>query len=253
MTRFILGAVAAATVIAGAGDAFAQAEHYEPFRFDSGLSGTYVSASGRGGFGAVIEPKFYVHDNIAVGARLEAAVMFGGSIDQASGDTSMDMGAVAAAAVKGEYLLGTGPIRPFAGLGLGVYDIGSQSIQAGPSTTGIDQKAGRYFGLSPQLGIDLGRLRLAATYNMIVGADIEVHQMIGGVEQTASFSQNYLTFELSIRFGGRKKPAPPMMAPMGPPPMGPPPPMAPPPMASPAPAPAPTAPAPAAPSAPPTS
>jgi hypothetical protein len=39
-------------------------------------------------------------------------------------------------------------------------------------TAGIDQKAGRYFGIAPQIGVDLGRLRLAATYNMILGADI---------------------------------------------------------------------------------
>jgi outer membrane protein X len=240
MGSFVLGAVAAATVIVGAGgDAYAQAEHYQPFRFDSGLSGTYVSASGRGGFGAVVEPKFYVHDNIAVGGRLEGAVMFGGSIDQMTGDTQMDMGAVGAVMAKGEYLHGLSAIRPFAGLGIGLFDIASQSLAAGPTTTGIDQKAGRYFGVAPQVGIDLGRLRLAATYNMILGADIEVRQTIGGVEQTASFSQNYMTFELSIRFGGGKKRAPMIVMAPPPPGYGPPPPAPSTPASTPASAPAP--------------
>jgi outer membrane protein X len=223
---------AVAAVIATATDARAQAEHYDVFRFDSGLTGTYVSASGRGGFGAVIEPKWYVHDNIAIGARFEGAVMFGGAIDQMSGDTQMDMGGVASAMAKGEYLLGTAPIRPFAGLGVGVFDIASQSLAAGPTTTGIDQKAGRYFGVSPQIGVDLGRLRLAATYNKILGADIEVRQMIGNVEQKAQFSQDYLTFELTFRFGGRKKEPPPVIiVPVAPPPMAPPPAAPPSPMA----------------------
>ncbi len=184
----------------------AQAQNYEPIRVDSGLTGTYVGGSGRGGFGAVVEPKFLVHDQIAVGARLEAAVMFGGNIGS-DGDTKMDMGAAAAVLAKGEYYFTTSNVRPFVGLCLGMFDLASQSIAAGPMTASIDQKAGRYFGVTPQVGIDLGRLRLAAAYNAILGADIEVHQMVGNTMQTASFSQNYLTFEMSFRFGGQRRPA----------------------------------------------
>lgn len=227
--------------------AFAQAQNYQPIRVDSGLSGTYVSASGRGGFGAMVEPKFYVHDNIAVGGRIEAAVMFGGEISS-NGDTKMDMGAVGAVMAKGEYLLGTSGVRPFVGLGIGMFDIAGQSIETSSGgNAGIDQKAGRYFGIAPQVGVDLGRMRLAASYNAILGADIEVRQMVGNVEQTSSFSQNYLTFEMSFRFGGRKKARalpPPVMAapPPAPAPMAPP---AAPPGETPAASPTETAPAPA--------
>jgi len=210
---------------AGARDARAQAENYNPIRFDSGLTGAYVGSSGRGGFGAMAELKLMAQDHVAVGARFEAAVMFGGSVGQ--DDVQMDMAGAAAALAKGEYLYGDGPVRPFVGLGLGVFTIASQSLAAGPNTTGIDQKGGRYFGIAPQLGVDLGRLRLAATYNVMLGADIEVHQMIGNVDQTASFSQNYLSFEMSLRFGGGRKhrapttvlvPAPVIPAPIAPPP-----------------------------------
>jgi len=197
MHRILIGIV----VVGVSSVAHAQAENYNPIRVDSALSGTYVSASGRGGFGAVVEPKFAVHDQVSVGLRLEGAVMFGGNIGS-DGSTSMDMGAAASMMAKGEYLFTTTDVRPFVGLGLGMIDIASQSISTTPMNASIDQKAGRYFALAPQIGIDLGRLRLAATYNVIMGADIEVHQMIGGVDQKASFSQNYLTFELGIRFGG---------------------------------------------------
>lgn len=178
----------------------------DPIRLDTGITGTYVGASGRGGFGAVFEPKLLVHDQIAIGARLEAAVMFGGSIGEA-GDTKMDLGAAAAVLAKGEYYATTGSVRPFVGFGLGMYDLASQSISTGPMTASVDQKAGRYFGVAPEVGIDLGRLRLAATYNMILGADIEVHQMIGNAMQTASYSQSYFTFELGFSFGARRKSA----------------------------------------------
>lgn len=235
MHRYLGGFLALAALLAGAHVAAAQAANYNPIRVDSGLSGTYVSASGRGGFGAVVEPKFSIHDQVSVGFRFEAAVMFGGSFGS-DGSTKMELGAAAAVLAKGEYLLTTGTIRPFVGLGLGMIDIASQSVAAGPMTAAIDQRAGRYFGVAPQLGIDLGRMRLAATYNAILGADIEVHQTIGGVDQSASYSQNYLTFEMSFRFGGgrivRPAPVPVFVAP--PPGAAPPPPA--PPAAAPPPA-----------------
>jgi len=199
--------IATAVALAGASsDAFAQAAHYDPLRFDSGLAGSYVGASGRGGFGAVFEAKFLAHDRIGVGARVDAAVMFGGNID-AGGDVSMDIGAVGAVLAKGEYYVTDGGVRPIVGLALGMYDIAGESVAAGNmGTASVDQTAGRYFGIAPQLGVDLGRVRLAVTYNLILGADIEVHQMVGTVEQTASFSQNYLSGELSFRWGGRRRP-----------------------------------------------
>jgi hypothetical protein len=203
--RLVIAALTAAASFAGAAPAFAQAEHYEPIRVDSGLTGTYVSSNGRGGFGAMFEPKFLIDDHIAVGARVEAAVMFGGSFDN-TGSTSMDMGAVGAVMAKGEYLFGDGGARPFVGLGLGVFDIASQSISAGNAMASIDQKAGRYFGVAPQVGVDLGRVRLAVTYDAIIGADIEVHQTVGGAAQTSSYSQSYLGGELSFRFGGARRP-----------------------------------------------
>src|SRR5215212_5735697 len=74
----ILSLVAVAVVsLLELASAHAQAASYQPIRVDSGLSGSYASDSGRGGFGGVVEPKLYVHDNIAVGARVEALIMFG--------------------------------------------------------------------------------------------------------------------------------------------------------------------------------
>jgi hypothetical protein len=205
MQRLVTAAFAAATSFFGIASARAQAEHYDPIRVDSGLTGTYVSSYGRGGFGAMVEPKFMVHDHVAVGLRIEAAVMFGGSFSN-TGDTKVDMGAVGALMAKGEYLFGNGAVRPFVGLGVGVFDIASQSIAAGSQTAMIDQKAGEYFGIAPQVGVDLGRVRFAVTYDAIVGANVEVHQTVGGTTQSSSYSQSYLGFEMSFRFGGRPRP-----------------------------------------------
>jgi outer membrane protein X len=187
-----------------AGDARAEAEHYEQVRVDAGMTGSTVAVSDRSGVGFVAEIKVNAHDNVAVGGRVEIAVMFGGRVD----DEELPFGMAACGLLKGEYLLGTGPVRPFAGLGAGVYSMGSHTIVSDPDgNSGISTTTGRYFGVAPEVGIDLGRVRLAATYNAIIGTSVEYRQTSGGVEQRETFSQSYLSLELSFRFGGGRKPA----------------------------------------------
>jgi hypothetical protein len=190
--------------IVGAAPAFAEAEHYEQIRVDGGMTGSTVAVSERNGVGGMAEVKAMVNDNLAIGGRVEIAVMFGGHLGQ--DNLPIDVAMAACALLKGEVLLGTGPVRPFVGFGAGLYTIGSHSIDAGPTTHGIYTKVGDYFGVAPQVGVDLGRMRLAVTYNAIVGAGIDVHQRMGTADQTTTVSQNYLSLELSFRFGGGPKP-----------------------------------------------
>lgn len=203
--------------------AHADSEKYEQIRVDGGLTGSWVGVHDRNGSGMVVEIKAMVTDMLAIGGRVEVAVMFGGLV----GNDDVELGVAMAACglAKAEYFLLPGPIRPFIAFGAGGYTIGSQSIDNGPDTTSIHQQTGRYFGVAPQIGIDLGPVRLAATYNAILGASLELHQMIGSVEHTEHVSQNYLSLELSFRFAGgeRRKPPPPMQPiPPEPLPQGPP-------------------------------
>lgn len=212
--KLVIAALTCAALVTGTEAAHAQAQNYQPFRFETGLTGTLLPSTGRAGFGAIFEAKLNVHDQIAVGARFEGAVMFGGNLDE--DDVTISIGALASTLLKGEYYLTTSTVRPFVGLSLGMYDIVSQTVESSDASTAIDQKAGRYFGVGPQLGFDLGRLRLAATYNLILGADIEVRQQVGTPSESVSeYSQNYFTFELSFRFGGARKPSPPALPPGG--------------------------------------
>lgn len=193
--------------LGGRRDARGDSARYEQIRVDGGLTGSSVGVSDRNGAGMVVEIKAMVDDHLAVGGRVEVAVMFGGVAGR--DELPLDVAMAACGLLKGELHAGDGPIRPFVGLGVGGYTIGSQTIDSGPNTAGIYQQTGRYFGVAPQLGVDLGRVRLAATYNAILGASLEVHQTIGDVEQTSRLSQNYLSLELSFQFaGGRRVPAP---------------------------------------------
>jgi len=184
----------------------AESELYEPIRFDGGLTASSVGVADRGGVGVVAEIKAVVHDNVAVGGRVEIAVMFGGVVGQ--DELPLDVSLAGSGLIKAELHGGTGTIRPFVAVGAGGYTIGSHTIQGGPNTSGISTSIGRYFGVAPEVGVDLGPVRIAATYNAILGASLEVRDMVGNAPQTTHVSQNYLSLELSFRFaGGRKAPA----------------------------------------------
>lgn len=184
--------------------AFADSEHYEDVRVDVGVSGSSVRIAKRNGTGMSVEIKGMANDNLAIGGRVEFAVMFGGVIGNEE-EVPLDISMAASGILKAEYLLGLGMFRPFVGLGAGGYTISSQTIAAGPDHSGIRSETGRYFGVAPQIGFDLGRVRVAATYNAILGAQLELQQTVGNVERTRRLSQSYLSLELSFQFAGGKK------------------------------------------------
>lgn len=180
----------------------AEAQHYEKIRVDFGLVGGYASAIAEGGFGGVVEPKFLVTDNLAAALRVEGMVTFGATVG--GSDTSFGTGSVGLIGVKGEYLIGDYAVRPAVGLGLGIYHIGGDTIDSAPDQVIVSHKSGSYLGASPSLAVDLGRVRLAMTYHVIFGADVQVDQMSGGATMRRDFSQSYVTFELSFHVGGTR-------------------------------------------------
>jgi hypothetical protein len=148
---------------------------------------------------------------VAIALRIEGMVTFGASV---GGDaTSMSTGSVALLGVKGEYLIGPFGVRPVVGLGAGLYAIGGDTIATGPDRVVVSRKSGTHFGVSPAVGLDLGRVRLAVTYHRIFGADVRVEEMAGGEATRRDFSQDYYSFELSFHVGGSPATRAPLAAP----------------------------------------
>lgn len=197
--RFVLGAVIGLRPAL----AIADANHYENVRLDLGLIGTAVRVSDRVGGGVSVEIKGMATDHVAIGGRVEVAVMFGGAVGADRAPLNVAM--TADGLVKAEYLFGNALVRPFVGFGIGGYTIGSQSIAAGPNRDAISVTTGRYIGVAPQLGVDIGRVRVAATYNAIIGAYLEVTETIGSSPQTTQLNQSYLSLEISFQLAGGRK------------------------------------------------
>ncbi|MFP2924587.1 hypothetical protein ACLESO_05100 [Pyxidicoccus sp. 3LG] len=173
----------------------------------TGLAGLYGPGSRNFGFGAVVEPKWNITDSIAAGLRFDGGIMFGGGIESRldggtgvpSSSVSFSSSASVATLLKGEYLLGRSGVRPFLGLGAGMYSLAGQSVATSADGAGVNQTAGQFFGLAPQLGIDFGGARLGLTYNHILGGDIVVEQNINAGIEAERIERNYLQLELTFR------------------------------------------------------
>ncbi|RKG69160.1 hypothetical protein, partial [Corallococcus terminator] len=174
-----------------------------------GLAGLMGTGPTTYGGGLIVEPKWNITDKIAVGARLEVGISGGGSAG--NGSATVSTAVAVASLLKGEYLFRDSGVRPFLGLGAGAYTLANQSVAAGNGGAGVGQSGGRFFGVAPQAGIDFGGVRLAASYNHILGADIVVEQNVNAGIEPERFKRNYFLLELSFRiakFGKVNKPTP---------------------------------------------
>ncbi|HRX01299.1 MAG TPA: outer membrane beta-barrel protein, partial [Cyclobacteriaceae bacterium] len=115
------------TILFGAAVLTASAQEYKPVKVGLGLG--YASPGGDGAKGGVLlylEPAYRVNDAIAVGLRLESAVIARG-VTVTSGGTSVssdaEVKANASYTVNGQYYFSNNSFRPFAGLGLGIYSL----------------------------------------------------------------------------------------------------------------------------------
>jgi hypothetical protein len=211
MKRMTLPLLALAAV-ALANPARAQAPSYQPVRVDLTFYGAYASADATSwGGGVALEPKYNLTDHLAVGLRFDAAAFVTQDVrvGSASGDVSVSQGARAVTTflAKADYYLTTTPVRPFVGLGLGLYRIGAGSQSVSGGTVVQTAQAFRGFGLCPQLGVNFGGFRLAGTYHVVTGDDmVSVTQAVGAPAPTVTkLSKNFFSFELGGTFGGASR------------------------------------------------
>lgn len=120
----------------------------------------------------VVEPKYAVMDQISIGLRLEAALMAG--IDKVGRKGGLT--ASGSYLATGDYYFSNNKLRPFAGLGAGVYEYSDVSSD-------VSSK----FGFMTRAGIEYGHLRLGVEYNFVPD------------------KAGYLSFKLGVCFGGGRR------------------------------------------------
>jgi hypothetical protein len=181
--------------------AAAQERTFDMVEAEAGFSGLYSHGLNIFGIGAVSEAKVNINPRFAVGLRVDGGVQFGGNIS--SSFTAVALAVNVGTLAKGEFYFTESGIRPFVGLGAGVYWLTLQSVAAGGGgIPSVYQGIGRHFGLAPQLGVDFGGVRLAATYNAILGADLVVEQIVNDAPQTVQNTRNFIGLEITFRSFG---------------------------------------------------
>jgi len=173
--------------------AFSQATDYKPFKVDAGF--LYAMPGGndavKSGFGVYIEPKYNLTNQIAVGLKWEVAAM--GAADQEG--MSVSISAINTFQLTGDYYFNQNKVRPFAGLGVGMYTLGSVEVDMGDVASMEDPyELGTKLGFAPRVGLLLGHFRAALEYNIITGVDKDF-----------SDSKNYMSLKLGFEIGGGKK------------------------------------------------
>ena len=164
---------------------------FKPFKVDVSVGYALPlggSATAKGGVLFVIEPKYAVAEQFAVGLRLEIAAMARGTViggDEFEGQVQGNASYLA----TGDYYFNNNKFRPFVGAGAGLYNIGSADFNSTDPLLPTEVPTENKFGFMFRGGFEAGHLRLGIEYNAI---------------GKSKFSENnsYIGFKLGICIGG---------------------------------------------------
>lgn len=168
------------------------AQTYKPFKLGFGIGYTMPSDGG-GGILIDVEPAYRINDAIAVGLRIESAAM----AKNVSG-SSATVSANGSYTLNGQYYFSDSKVRPYAGLGLGIFSIASIAMDNSSGAVAGGSKLGFY----PRVGLDLGHFNINLDYNL-VPASKGVEVASTGASET-KIKNSYLGIRMGFFvFGGK--------------------------------------------------
>jgi outer membrane protein W len=165
-----------------------QVSVYKPFKVDIGTTLDIPTDDKAGtGFGIYVEPRYGVNDRIVLGIRLECIFLTSASITVNASSVDIKYTTVVPVLLTGEYFFNTNKVRPFVGLGLGMYKKTLGGVSTSIGNVNIGSKTETKFGFAPKMGINSGHFRFAVIYNF-----------------TASDFSDFLGIQAGIELGGGK-------------------------------------------------
>jgi outer membrane protein W len=207
-TKFLCFAIA--TILSGS----AMAQNFKPVKVGLGMG--YARPGGEGSKAGVLvyfEPAYRVNDKIAVGLRMEAALMARvATVANSSGaEAEAKVSANGSYTLNGQYYFLDGGFRPFAGLGFGIYSLASATVtgnSSGTTTSSEEVSGGTEFGFYPRVGFDAGHFSFNLEYNIIPTTEAVVLVTSGNGTTTSELSKtknSYIGFKMGFFFGGGRK------------------------------------------------
>lgn len=181
----------------------ATAQEYKPFKVNVSIGYAKPFKAGvSGGFLIAVEPKYGLSDNFDLGLRLESASVARGVVTNGNVTTG-DVGNYTSALLTGNYLLGTGNIRPFLGLGAGLYSVGAGGTVVisnnGQPNQNIELVRATRFGGMGRVGLKAGHFVAAVEFNFIPSIDNSI------ANQKITSENTYLGIKVGADIGGGRR------------------------------------------------
>lgn len=164
---------------------------FKPFKVDVSIGYALPMGGGTGskaGVLFVVEPKYAIADQFAIGLRLEGAAMARGVIVNGS-EFEGDVQGNGSYLLTGDYYLSNRGFRPFIGAGGGLYTVAGAYVSSTTTTTDADVLTDNKFGGMFRAGFEAGHFRLGVEYNLVGKTDF-------------SLNNNYMGFKLGVCIGG---------------------------------------------------
>jgi hypothetical protein len=191
-------------------DEIVEKEIASKFRYGINAALAFPSTTEIGGYEADFDFRYKVMDNLNVGGKIGYSFMIKDKGTRGDGAnyfyTSTE---IISAIVHSDYYFNEYPssFAPFAGLGLGVYDVSCITIKTGDEVLRNRNFAVEYtFGGLIRAGFEYKRLRLALEYNIIPTTKLyDQYQNTPPtyILDTAPKPNSYLSLRIGYFFGGR--------------------------------------------------
>lgn len=175
---------------------------FKPFKVDVSLG--YAIPGGTGAKGGVLfalEPKYEVIPNLSVGLRIEAAVMARGTVNAEGYTSDVDVKAAGSYLLTGDYYFTETTVRPFAGIGLGIYSLAAASVDENTSAV----SAGSKFGQLLRAGVEISHFRLGLEYNLVPKTKVETIDPYTESKSSFTTKNSYLGIKVGVCIGGGRR------------------------------------------------
>ena len=151
---------------------------FKPFKVDVSLGYAVPQGSGsKGGVLFVVEPKYALMDQFAIGLRLESAAM-ARALEEINGEvTTAEVKANASYLLTGDYYFNNSGFRPLVGAGLGLFRVAGVNTNQDYTDIPFANK----FGFMLRAGFEAGHFRTGIEYNF-VGKEGETKNGYAGIK-----------------------------------------------------------------------
>jgi hypothetical protein len=171
-------------------------QEFKPFKVGVGLGYAAPGSTGKGAGGGILmflEPAYRATDIIQIGLRIESAVIVRGVTGMNNNnDVSGDASSNVSYTLNGQYYFGTKNVRPFVGVGLGLFSLAAVKFNTATSTSS-NVSPQTQFGFYPRIGFDAGHFQMSLDYNIVPSTSIP-----GGGE----VKNSYLGIRAGVSIGG---------------------------------------------------